>query len=208
MAQSKLANNKNSKGSLEVICGSMFSGKTDELIRQMVRAQFAQLNTIIFKHTLDNRKTIEYIHAHNGKKLKAVAVENPKNILDLIFEDIDVIGIDEIQFFDQSIINVVLELIERGKRVIVAGLDLDFRGNPFGALPALLAIANSVKKLSAVCIKCGNDAHFSQRLVNGKPASYADPLIMAGAEEHYQARCRNCYKIDKMPQFEINTVTL
>lgn len=195
-----------SKGSLEVICGSMFSGKTDELIRQIVRAQFAQLNTIIFKHCLDDRKTIEYIHSHNGKKLKAIAIENPQSILELVFEEVDVIGIDEIQFFDQNIINVVIDLIEKGKRIIVAGLDLDFRGNPFGSVPALLAIADSVTKLCAVCVQCGDEAHFSQRLVNGKPASYEDQLIMAGAEEHYQARCRNCYEIDKAPIFKTSTL--
>ena len=203
-----MAQKKNAKGSLEVICGSMFSGKTDELIRQITRAQFAQLNTLIFKHTLDDRKTIDYIHAHNGKKLKAIAIDNPLNITDFIFEEVDVVGIDEVQFFDQDIISIILDLVEMGKRVIVAGLDLDFRGNPFGSMPAILSIADSITKLSAVCILCGKDAHYSQRLVNGKPASYNDPLVMTGAEEHYQARCRDCYEIDKKTRFKISTLIL
>lgn len=194
-----MAYQKSSKGSLEVICGSMFSGKTAELIRRITRAQFAQLNTLIFKHCLDDRKTIEYICTHHGQKLKAIAVEPAHQILDFAFEEVDVIAIDEIQFFDNTIIHVVLELIDQGKRVIAAGLDLDFRGDPFGPLPALLAVANSVTKLSAVCVKCGQDSHYTQRLVNGKPADYNDPQIVVGAEEHYQPRCRDCYQINGRP---------
>lgn len=188
---------KTGKGHLEVICGSMFSGKSEELIRRLKRAQIAQLNTVVFKHSLDDRHTIEYIHSHNGDKLKAIAVERPEHIRELVFPEVEVVGIDEVQFFSTEIVEIVLELIDSGKRVITAGLDLDFRGLPFGPLPALLAIADQVTKLKAVCIICGADAHYTQRLVNGKPAKPTDPIILIGAEDCYQARCRNCYLIDK-----------
>ncbi len=192
---------RNNHGRLEVICGSMFSGKSEELIRRLKRAQIAQLQTLIFKHSLDTRKTIEYIHAHNGDKIKAFAVESAEQIRDFIFEQADVIGIDEVQFFKPEIITIILELIDQKKRVIVAGLDLDFRGLPFGCMPSLLAIADTITKLNAVCMSCGNDAYYSQRLVNGQPARYNDPIIVIGAEECYQARCRECFKIDKKPTF-------
>lgn len=184
------------KGKLEVICGSMFSGKSEELIRRMRRAEFAQLKTQVFKHSLDNRTTTEHIHAHSGDKLAAIAVEKPSTIRDFYLPQAQVIGIDEVQFFSQEIIPIIFELVEAGKRVIVAGLDLDFRGLPFGCMPALLAMADNVTKLKAVCMECGSDAHFTQRLVDGQPAKFNDTLIMIGAQECYQARCRDCYKID------------
>ncbi len=191
----------NNKGMLEVICGSMFSGKSEELIRRLKRAEFAQKNLLVFKHSLDDRHTIEHVTAHSGSKIKAIPVEKPNIILELITEDIEIVGIDEIQFFDKQVINVVCQLIEKGIKVIIAGLDLDFKGIPFGPMPILMAIADSVTKLKAICIYCGNDAHFTQRLVNGKPAKYNDPIIVVGAEEQYQARCRNCHIIDKITTF-------
>ena len=187
----------NSHGKLEVICGSMFSGKSEELIRRLRRAEFAQLKTQVFKHCLDDRTTTEHIHAHSGDKLAAIAIEKPSTLCEFYLPNVDVIGIDEVQFFSPDILPIILEIIEAGKRVIVAGLDLDFRGIPFGCMPALLAMADSVTKLQAVCMKCGQDAHFTQRLVNNLPARFDDPLIMIGAQECYQARCRNCYSIDK-----------
>lgn len=188
------------KGKLEVICGSMFSGKTEELIRRLRRAELAQQRTCVFKHRLDDRMTIEYIYAHSGDKFKAIALESPADMELFISDDVNVIGIDEIQFFPSDIVATVLNLIDVGKRVIVAGLDLDFRGIPFGCIPTLLAVADLVTKLNAVCMECGNEAHFTQRLINGKAAKFHDPIIMIGAQECYQARCRDCYIIDHTPQ--------
>lgn len=188
-----------SKGSLELICGSMFSGKSEELIRRLKRADFAKQNLLVFKHSLDDRSTIEYVVSHGGTKLKAIPIGKPEEIVELTSQNVTVVGIDEVQFFEKDIIPVICHLIELGKRVIVAGLDLDFRGKPFGPIPTLMAVADKVTKLKAICIHCGDDAHFTQRLVNGQPAKHDDPLIVIGAEEQYQARCRSCHKIDKMP---------
>lgn len=185
------------KGSLEVICGSMFSGKSEELIRRLRRAEFAKQKIMVFKHSLDDRKTIKHVISHNSTKIEALAIRDPQAILTHINSAVDVIGIDEVQFFDLSIINVILNLIESGKKILVAGLDLDFRGIPFGPMPTLMALADKTLKLKAICVTCGNDAHFSQRIVNGAPAKFNDPIILPGAEECYQARCRTCFKIDK-----------
>ena len=185
------------KGVLEVICGSMFSGKTEELIKRARRSEIAHAKTIIFKHKVDDRMAIEYVHSHNGDKIKAVALDNPLDIHLFITDDIKTLAIDETQFFSPAIVPVILELLDQGKRIIVAGLDLDFRGHPFGSMPTLLALADSVTKLSAICVTCGNSAHFSQRLINGKAANYDDPLILIGMQDYYEARCRDCYFIDK-----------
>lgn len=183
------------KGSLEVICGSMFSGKTEELIKRLHRAEIAKRKIIVFKHTIDNRRSTEFITSHGCDKIFAVEIVSPQELLNNIDHTIDVIGIDEVQFFNNEIINVILKLINMGKRVIVAGLDLDFRGFPFGCIPDLMALADEITKLRAVCMQCGQDAHFTQRIVNNKPAKFDDPIILVGAEDYYQARCRNCYKI-------------
>lgn len=185
------------KGKLEVICGPMFSGKSEELIRRLKRAELGQQKVCAFKHKLDNRMAIEFIQSHNGAKFKAIALDNPLDMNLFIADDMQVIAIDEIQFFSTEIISIILDLVDNGKRVIVAGLDLDFRGLPFGTLPTLLALADDVTKLTAICIKCGNEAHLSQRLINGKAAKFDDPIIMVGAQEKYQARCRDCFIIDK-----------
>lgn len=184
------------KGKLEVICGSMFSGKSEELIRRIRRAELAHLKVSVFKHKLDNRMTIEYIYAHNGEKIKAVTLDDALDMHLFLSDDTQVIAIDEAQFFSDDIITSILAFIEQGKRVIIAGLDLDFRGMPFGSMPQLMALADSVTKLSAVCMLCGKDAHYTQRLIDGKAAKFTDPLIMIGAQECYQARCRDCYSID------------
>lgn len=188
------------KGKLEVICGSMFSGKTEELIRRMRRAQIAKLNTQIFKHSLDNRVTTANLHSHDGNHLSAISIDNTHDFKDLLISEVQVIGIDEIQFFSNEILPVIQELIACGKYVIAAGLDLDFRGVPFGCMPALLALADNVTKLKAVCVVCGNDAQFTQRIVNGKPAQFSEPIILISAQECYQARCRSCFQIDQSPQ--------
>lgn len=194
--------NKTRAGALEVICGPMFSGKSEELIRRLRRARIAKQRVITFKHQLDDRHGLEYVVSHNGSKFDAKPIDSLERIVKVALEDsIDVVGIDEVQFFPKAIIPIICELVHAGKRVIIAGLDLDFRGVPFGCMPTLLAIADSVTKLKSICTTCGNDAHFSQRLVNEKPARFDDPVIMVGAQESYQARCRGCYSIDKIPSF-------
>lgn len=192
---------KTKKGTLEVVCGSMFSGKTEELLRRLNRAEYARLNVITFKHSLDDRTTIEYVISHNGYKTKAIPLDNPQLMKNYIDASVQVVGIDEIQFFSMDIVNVVCALIDAGTRVIVAGLDLDFKGMPFGCMPLLMSIADEVTKLKAICIDCGSDAHFTQRLVNGNPARFDDPIILVGAQESYQARCRSCHAIDRQPCF-------
>jgi thymidine kinase len=184
------------KGSLEVVCGSMFSGKSEELIRRLRRAEFAKQKIMVFKHSLDTRKTTKHVISHNSNKIAALAIRDPQEILTYVNDTTNLIGIDEVQFFDLSIINVILKLVDSGKNVIVAGLDLDFRGVPFGPMPTLMALSDKTLKLKAICVCCGHDAHHSQRMVNGEPAKFNDPIILPGAEEHYQARCRSCFKID------------
>jgi thymidine kinase len=188
-------------GKLEVVCGSMFSGKTEELVRRLRRAEFANKSVLTIKHKIDNRKSHACIVSHNGLEREAFpitgceqGIEALKKVID---QDYDVIGIDEIQFFPPEIIDTILELVEKGKRVIVAGLDLDFKGEPFGIVPTLMALADDVLKLHAICLVCGDEANFTQRLINGQPAKYDDELILVGADECYEARCRRCYKIDK-----------
>lgn len=199
---SESQNARKKQGTLEVICGPMFSGKSEELIRQLRRAKIAKLNVLTCKHSLDDRHMIECVVTHDGNKLEAEAVENVDEILKLgAMDGIDVVGIDETQWFDNQLISVVCRLIDAGKRVIVAGLDLDFRGVPFGCIPTLLAVADSITKLQAICSVCGKDAHFTQRIVDGKPAKYNDPVVFVGAQESYQARCRDCHAIDKRPTF-------
>jgi len=190
---------RNQKGCLEVICGSMFSGKSEELIRRLRRSEIAKKNVVTFKHSLDDRKAIEFVVSHCGNKLKAYATAQISEIEKLVFDNTDIIGIDEVQFYDKSIVNLICKFLDAGKKVIVAGLDLDFRGVPFGVMPVLLAIADNVTKLKAICMECGKDAQFTQRLVDGKAAKFDDPIILVGAEECYQARCRGCFDIDKSP---------
>ena len=193
---------KQKQGRLEIVCGPMFSGKSEELIRLLRRAQIAKLNVLTCKHSLDDRHMIECVVSHDGKKLEAEAVDNVEAILKLgQKEEIDVVGIDEAQWFDNQLVAVVCRLVDAGKRVIIAGLDLDFRGVPFGCMPTLLAIADNITKLQAICTVCGKNAHFTQRLVDGKPAKHTDPVVLVGAQEAYQARCRDCYAIDKRPTF-------
>jgi thymidine kinase len=198
------------RGSLDVICGSMFSGKSEELIRRINRATYAHLRVAAIKHSLDDRHTLEYVTSHNGNQIKAHPLNNANDLKTIIEKTpekhLDVLGIDEVQFFSTEIVHTILSLVDQGVRVIAAGLDLDFRGVPFGCMPALLAVADTVTKLKAICVSCGNDAHFTQRLVNGLPAKYTDPIVLIGADEHYQARCRNCYIIDRHMHDDINTI--
>ncbi len=184
-------------GWIEVICGSMFSGKSEELIRRVRRVQIANKKVQVFKPTIDNRYAIQYIYSHNGTKVEAINITRPKDILESIEPDTEVIAIDEAQFYDDDIVSICQELADQGKRVIIAGLDQDFRGEPFGPIPKLLAIAEYVNKLQAICIVCGNTASRTQRLVNGQPAKYSDPTILIGAKESYEARCRKCHVVSK-----------
>lgn len=190
---------KKNQGSLEVICGSMFSGKSEELIRRLRRAELAHKRVLSCKPCLDTRNSLEHVTSHNGNTFKAIAIDHPENLLSALEGNFEVIGIDEIQFFPLSVTGVVLQLVRAGKRVIAAGLDLDFRGLPFGCMPELMALADNTTKLHAICMNCGKDAHHTQRLVNNEPARFDDPLIQVGAKECYEARCRDCFTIDKSP---------
>ena len=182
-------------GRIEVICGSMFSGKTEELIRRLRRAVIAKQKIQVFKPQLDDRFGVERVTSHNGLHVTAQPVLNEEAILDLLEPDTTVVGIDEVQFFGIEITNVCQQIAHDGRRVIAAGLDTDFRGEPFGPMPKLMAQAETVEKLRAICVVCGNEASRTQRLVNGKPAAYDDPVIVVGASEKYEARCRACHQL-------------
>jgi thymidine kinase len=184
-------------GWIEVICGSMFSGKTEELIRRVRRAQIARQKVQVFKPRLDDRYQFERVASHTGMHLDAIVVGEAREIPQLVAPDTTVVVIDEGQFFDWTIADVCNLLADNGRRVIIAGLDLDFRGEPFGPMPLLMAQAERVDKLQAICVVCGAPASRTQRLINSKPASYTDPVIMVGAEEVYEARCRHCHQVPK-----------
>lgn len=188
------------EGWIEVVCGSMFSGKTEELIRRLRRAQIAKQKVQVFKPVIDDRYGIQQITSHNGLCVEALPVEDANTILDLVEPDTNVVAVDEVQFFDWQISRVCEELAGRGLRVIVAGLDMDFRGEPFGPMPVLMAEAEEVEKLQAICVVCGRPASRTQRLIDGKPASYDDPVIMVGASEVYEARCRHCHEVPGKPK--------
>ena len=177
----------NSNGIIEVICGPMFSGKTEELIRRLVRAQIAKKTVHIFKHSTDNRYSEDYIVSHNKNRIKCHSLNDTNQIMDLS-DNIDIIGIDEAQFFDESIIDVSNNLAKEGKRIIVAGLDRDYKAIPFGPMANLLTHADYITKLNAICMICGNQASFSQRLTKD------ETQILVGESEKYEARCRSCYE--------------
>ncbi|MEF3244738.1 MAG: thymidine kinase [Caldisericaceae bacterium] len=181
---------KNKIGKIEVITGCMFSGKSEELIRRLKRAKIAKQKVKVFKPSIDTRYSIVEVVSHAGDKIEAIPISRSKEILDQIDKDTDVVGIDEAQFFDNEIIDVLRKLAKEGIRVVVAGLDMDFRGEPFGQMPFMMAIADEVIKLHAICTVCGEDATMTQRLINGEPASYNDPVVMIGASETYEARCK------------------
>jgi len=187
-------------GWVEVICGSMFSGKSEELIRRIRRAKYGKQSVIVFKPAIDDRYSEEHIVSHNGTSFTAYPISQSMEILDIATSEIDVVGIDEAQFFDEKITKVADQLAKRGIRVIVAGLDTDFRGEPFGQMPKLMALAESVTKLNAICPVCGSPASRTQRLIDGKPASYHDPVIMVGASESYEPRCRHHHEVPNTPE--------
>ncbi|HEY3962014.1 MAG TPA: thymidine kinase [Gaiellaceae bacterium] len=180
-------------GWLEVICGPMFSGKSEELIRRLRRAEIAGQRCLIVKPLIDDRYDVGHVVSHAGAKMRAVTASSSAEVLRLS-SGYDAVGIDEIQFFDTHIADAVDELVRRGVRVVVSGLAQDFRGLPFGAMPTLLCVAEFVDKLEAVCHRCGGPATMTQRLVDGKPAPFAGETIQVGALDSYEARCRACFE--------------
>lgn len=184
---------------LVVYCGPMFSGKSDELIRELNRAPHAGYKVIAFKPEIDTRRGEDSINSQNGVYYPAIPVKKSGDILAMIGGDIDIVGIDETQFFDEGIVDVCLTLVAGGKRVMVAGLDKDFRGEPFGPMAALKQEAEDVVSLHAYCAECGHPASFTQRIVNGHPANYNDPIVIVGAAELYEARCRTHHEVPGRP---------
>ena len=183
------------RGHIELICGSMFSGKTEELIRRIRRAEIAKQRVQVFSHRLDTRYGDSKVASHSGADWESIPVRDAAQLLERLDPEATVVAIDEAQFFDWRIAEVVNALAQRGIRVIVAGLDMDFRGEPFGPVPLLMAHAEQVDKLSAICVICGAPASRTQRLINGAPARYDDPVILVGASEVYEARCRHCHQV-------------
>ncbi|AMS11899.1 thymidine kinase [Erysipelothrix rhusiopathiae] len=193
------------EGYIEVITGCMFAGKTEELIRRINVLKFAHKNIIVFKPAVDNRYSDSKVVSHAGTSVQSVVVDKATDILKYVTKETDVVAIDEVQFFDEEIVKVCDHLALEGKRVMVAGLDMDFRGEPFGVIPKLMTTAEFVTKLTAVCTECGAPATRTQRLVNGKPASYHDPVVMIGASESYEARCRHDHIVLDKPQINGNS---
>lgn len=186
---------KTQSGWIELICGSMFSGKSEELIRRVRRTQFARQKTVVFKPAIDDRYAEEAVVSHNGNSVWAKPVKKSIDIFKHLSEEYDVIAIDEVQFFDKEIVEVAQYLADNGYRVILAGLDQDFRGEPFGPMPRLMSHAETISKLQAVCSVCGNPASRTQRLINQKPAHFHDPVILVGASEAYEPRCRHHHEV-------------
>jgi thymidine kinase len=179
-------------GFIEVVCGSMFSGKTEELVRRLKRAQIARQKVQVFKPEIDNRYSADHVQSHDANRILSRPVKEAREILELVEDNTRVVGIDEAQFFDDSIVDVAQKLAYRGARVIIAGLDLDFRGQPFGPMPKLLAVAENVTKLTAVCTVCGGPATRSQRIAGAQDSNA--PTIAVGAKDLYEARCRFCHE--------------
>ncbi len=188
---------KHQFGSIEVVTGSMFCGKTEELIRRLRRATIAKQKVQVFKPVIDTRYSYGKVKSHSGADFEAIPITTSQQIFEKLEPDVTVVGIDEAQFFDDGIVDVVDKLADRGIRVILTGLDTDFRGEPFGCMPTLMAKAEYVHKLNAICMVCGETASRTQRLVNGKPAHYNDPIVIVGASEMYEARCRRCHQVPK-----------
>jgi len=188
---------RHTQGLVEVICGSMFSGKTDELIRRLVRARIAKQKVQVFKPAIDMRYAATKVTSHTGSDFEALPVDKSEEILKRTDADTTVVGIDEAQFLDAALVDVVQQLADKGIRVVVAGLDMDFRGEPFGCMPVLMSRAERVEKLHAICMVCGDEASRTQRLVNGQPARYDEPIVIVGAAELYEARCRAHHEVPR-----------
>lgn len=185
-------------GWIEVITGSMYAGKTEELIRRIKRIEYAKKNVLVFKPKIDDRYSANDIVSHSNNRIDSIVVKDPQDILRFVKnKKLYAVAIDEAQFFKEGLISVCEHLANQGLRVIIAGLDKDFRGEPFGIMPQLLARAEYVTKLNAICQVCGAPATRTQRLINGQPAHYNDPIIKVGAKEQYEARCRHCHIVIK-----------
>jgi thymidine kinase len=191
-------------GWVEVVTGVMFSGKSEELIRRVRRAVIARKSVQVFKSHLDARYAgIYHVTSHDGRTVDAVPIDTTEQIAAQIRRETQVVGIDEAQFLDLDVVPLVTELARRGMRVIVAGTDMDFRGEPFGPMPQLLAIAEMVDKLHAICVVCGGPASRNQRLIGGRPARYDSPTIMVGGQESYEARCRHCHQVPRRDEDQV-----
>ncbi|MDD2695492.1 MAG: thymidine kinase [Anaerolineales bacterium] len=188
---------KHHTGSLEIITGSMFCGKTDELIRRLRRAAIARQKVQVFKPAVDFRYSTEKVTSHAGTEFAAIPIQSAAEILEKREKGVTVIAVDEAQFFDEGLVSVAQSLADDGVRVIIAGLDTNFRGEPFGPMPVLMALAEKVDKLQAICMVCGEPATRTQRLVNGHPARYDDPVVIVGAAELYEARCRQHHEVPR-----------
>lgn len=191
---------KQKEGWIEVICGSMFAGKTEELLRRVKRLEYAKANIVVFKPAMDDRYATSEVVSHNHNRTQSYNIHDSKDIFKYIDKNTQVIAIDEIQFLDESVLNIIDYLADKGKRIIVSGLDTDFRAEPFSFMPKLIAKAEVVTKLTAVCVQCGAPATRTQRIVDGKPAKYHDPIVLIGASESYEARCRHCHKVYRKPK--------
>jgi thymidine kinase len=190
-------------GLIEVIAGVMFSGKSEELIRRVRRAVIAGRKIQVFKSHLDDRYAgFHSVTTHDGITVEAEPVDSALEIMRLVRDDTDVVAVDEAQFLDEGIVAVCTKLADRGVRVVLAGTDTDFRGEPFGCIPELMAIAERVDKLHAICMSCGGDACRNQRLIDGKPALYDSPTIMVGGSETYEARCRGCHQVPRVDEHQ------
>jgi len=185
-------------GSIEVIAGVMFSGKSEELMRRVRRAVIARRRVQVFKSHLDQRYAgVQRVSSHDGRSVDAVPIDSASELMRLVRSDTEVVAVDEVQFLDAGVVEAVSALAARGVRVILAGTDTDFRGEPFGAMGTLLAIAEEVEKLRAICTVCGDDACRNQRLVDGRPAPWDAPIIQVGGSESYEARCRHCHRVPR-----------
>lgn len=183
---------------LEVICGSMFCGKSEELIRRLRRAVIAKQKIQVFKPIIDDRyQGVKKVTSHSGYEIDCIPLNHSSELLSVLDNDVTVVGIDEAQFFDEGLIEVIDQLVDRRIRVIAAGLDMNFKGEPFGIMPLLLAKAEEVEKLQAICMVCGEPGTRTQRLVNGQPAFYDDPVVIVGAAEMYEARCRIHHEVPR-----------
>ncbi len=186
-------------GWIEVISGCMFAGKTEELIRRIKVLEFANQKILVFKPKIDNRYSESKVMSHAGSFVNSIVINDASEILKHVTEDVQVVAIDEVQFFGPQVVEICEMLANKGIRVMAAGLDMDFKAEPFGVMPSLMIGAEFVTKLTAVCNKCGSPATRTQRIINGNPASYNDPIILVGASENYEARCRHCHEIKDRP---------
>ena len=190
-------------GWIETISGCMFAGKTEELIRRIKVLEFAKKEIMVFKPKIDNRYSDTKVVSHAGSSVESYVISDAAEILKIIKPTTQVVAIDEAQFFEDNICDVANELADRGIRVMCAGLDTNFKGEPFGPMPLLITEAEFVTKLAAVCNKCGAPATRTQRIIDGHPASYNDPIILVGASESYEARCRHCHEVPDKPKVKI-----